>query len=143
MASTICQVSQSLRRLTLEWTFTSGDVGLSFLSELADSQVASLEYINFNHNPDWFFNEECVDTLCQVLQRQGSLQVLRLYECYLTDDQVQKIHAAVQTQDCRVITTKQEDEAYRKELEEIKKAEEAAKKAEEDAKKAAAEAAKK
>ena len=142
MASTICQVSQSLRRLTLCETDTSGDVGLSFLSELADSQVASLEYINFNSNLNWFKNEKCVGTLCKVLQRQGSLQVLRL-ACDLTDDQVQKIRAAVQTQDCRVITTKQEDKAYGKELYEIKKAEEAAKKAEEDAKKAAAEAAKK
>ena len=63
MASTICQVSQCLRRLTLCLTLTSADVGKSFLSELADSEQVMLEYINFNNNRDWFKNQECVDTL--------------------------------------------------------------------------------
>ena len=64
MASTICQVSQCLRRLTLCRTETSADVGKSFLSELADSEQVMLEYINFNKNKDWFKgNQECVDTL--------------------------------------------------------------------------------
>ena len=64
MASTICQVSQCLRRLTLCETETPADVGKSFLSELADSEQVMLEYINFNVNPNWFRgNQECVDTL--------------------------------------------------------------------------------
>ena len=48
MAGSICQVSQCLRRLTLRLTGTSADVGLSFLSALADSELAALEYIDFS-----------------------------------------------------------------------------------------------
>ena len=92
MAGSICQVSQCLRRLTLRWTGTSADVGLSFLSALADSELAALEYINFSGSlhlsHKWFSEkEECVDTLIQALQRQVNLQTLRLAWCDLTDDQ--------------------------------------------------------
>ena len=48
MAGSICQVSQCLRRLTVRVTRTSADVGLSFLSALADSELAALEYIDFS-----------------------------------------------------------------------------------------------
>ena len=137
MAGSICQVSQCLRRLTLRYTRTSADVGLSFLSALADSELAALEYIDFsggmNYPHKWFSEkEECVDTLIQALQRQVNLQTLRLAFCPLTDDQSQKIRDALQVPDCRLIITDEEEDAYVAE-----------KKAEEDAKKAAAEAAKK
>ena len=141
MAGSICQVSQCLRRLTLRLTGTSADVGLSFLSALADSELGALEYIDFSGGDKrnysgphkWFSEkEECVDTLIQALQRQVNLQTLRLYRCRLTDDQSQKIRDALQVPDCRLIITDEEEDAYVAE-----------KKAEEDAKKAAAEAAKK
>ena len=62
MASTICQVSQCLRRLTLGLTNTDAAIGSSFFSDLADSELATLEYSELTYSGYWFEeNKECFD----------------------------------------------------------------------------------
>ena len=90
MTEKIFSNALTLEQLDLFGTETSGPVGRSMLQALADSEIASLKYINFYGNPEWFRGEGAeetagVDLLTQTLERQTALEQLDLRWCELSD----------------------------------------------------------
>ena len=70
LAEQTFSASQNLQRLTLLYTKTSNEVGMSVLQALLDSDIRTLTHINFSHNDEWFQGQDAaVDLLIQIINR--------------------------------------------------------------------------
>ena len=80
MAGQICQTSKCLKILRVTSTYTTAEEGLAFLKELADSDLITLEKIDFSglgenmpeivHMNVWFDEEqEPVEILLSILAK--------------------------------------------------------------------------
>ena len=68
MAQQMFSVATTLQQLYLSSTYTSEEVGVSVVQALADSDITSLQEINFSWNSRWFnSSDSVVDTLIEVV----------------------------------------------------------------------------
>ena len=92
MAGRICQTSQNLKHLVIRGTRTTAEDGAAFLQQLAESDLTTLEHVDFTgHGSEktgnWFGGKQKpVDHALALFAKQPQLNFLLMINCALTTD---------------------------------------------------------
>ena len=99
MAAELCSQSDScLETLYFDETAGTAEDGDRLWQTIYDGTITSLKEFTILYEWDWFDNgrEECLLPIIAVLNRQTSLQTLKMHTNNLNDDQIQKIRHALE-----------------------------------------------